>query len=88
MVMLDLFPAGVLQFEAVVSKGLWFARSGEFIDSNTFQSLTWMRIVGGSIFTLGGVIPLVKVVIVTMKNLRPGVVKDKLRKAMEMEEVL
>lgn len=71
MVMLDLFPAGVLQFEAVVSNGLWFARSAEFIDSNTFQSLTWLRIIGGSIFTLGGVVPLVHIVMVTAKNLRP-----------------
>lgn len=70
MVLLDLFPAGVLQFEAVVSKGLWFARSAEFIDSNNFQSLTWLRIIGGSIFTLGGVVPLVQIVIVTAKNLR------------------
>ena len=58
MVLLDMFPAGILQFQAVVEKGLWFARSAEFIDSNAFQTLTWMRIVGGSIFVLGGVIPL------------------------------
>ena len=58
MVVLDLFPAGILQFKAVVEKGLWFARSADFIDSDAFQSLTWMRIIGGSIFVVGGVIPL------------------------------
>jgi nitric oxide reductase subunit B len=58
MVLMDLFPAGLLQFQAVVEKGLWFARSAEFIDSQSFQNLTWLRIVGGSIFVLGGVIPL------------------------------
>ncbi len=58
MVLLDLFPAGLLQFQAVVEKGLWFARSAEFIDSNAFQTLTWMRIIGGSIFVVGGVVPL------------------------------
>jgi nitric oxide reductase subunit B len=58
MVILDLFPAGILQFQAVVEKGLWFARSAEFIDSTVFQGLTWMRIIGGSIFVLGGVVPL------------------------------
>jgi nitric oxide reductase subunit B len=42
----------------VVEKGLWFGRSAEFIDSNAFQTLTWMRIIGGSIFVLGGVVPL------------------------------
>ena len=58
MVLLDLFPAGILQFQAVVEKGLWYGRSAEFIDSDTFQTLTWMRIIGGSIFVLGGVLPL------------------------------
>jgi nitric oxide reductase subunit B len=58
MVLLDLFPAGILQFQAVVEKGLWYGRSAEFIDSDTFQNLTWLRIIGGSIFVIGGVIPL------------------------------
>lgn len=58
MVLLDLFPAGILQFQAVVEKGLWYGRSAEFIDSDTFQNLTWLRIIGGSIFVVGGVVPL------------------------------
>lgn len=58
MVVLDLFPAGIWQFNTVAEKGLWFARSYEFIESNGFQTLTWMRIAGGSLFTLGGVLPL------------------------------
>jgi nitric oxide reductase subunit B len=58
MVLLDLFPAGILQFNAVIENGLWFARSNQFIDSSAFQNLTWMRIVGGSLFVIGGVIPL------------------------------
>lgn len=58
MVLLDLFPAGIIQFNAVLENGLWFARSSQFIDSSLFQGLTWLRIIGGSIFVLGGVIPL------------------------------
>lgn len=58
MVMLDLFPSGILQFNAVVEKGLWFARSSEFIEGMPFQTMTWLRAIGGSIFLLGGVIPL------------------------------
>ena len=58
MVLLDLFPAGIYQFETVTGKGLWFARSNSFVDGPGFQTLTWLRIVGGSIFTVGGVIPL------------------------------
>jgi len=70
MVMLDLFPAGILQFEAVVDHGLWYARSGEFIDSSIFQTLTWLRIIGGAIFTLGGVLPLVFIVLKVPQNLK------------------
>lgn len=70
MVLLDLFPAGLIQFEAVVDSGLWYARSNEFIDSGKFQTLTWLRIVGGSIFSLGGVIPLAYIVVKVSNNLK------------------
>lgn len=58
MVFLDLFPAGIWQFKTVTDNGLWYARSHHFIESAGFQTLTWLRIVGGALFTLGGVIPL------------------------------
>lgn len=58
MVFLDLFPAGILQFKTVTEEGLWFARSNSFIDGTAFQTFTWLRIIGGALFTLGGVIPL------------------------------
>lgn len=73
MVLLDLFPAGLLQLNTVIEKGLWFARSSEFIDSNAFQTLTWMRIVGGAIFTLGGVIPLTWFILSRRKNLKGAI---------------
>ena len=59
MIFLDLFPAGIWQFKTVTEQGLWYARSSAFIESAGFQTLTWMRILGGSVFTLGGVIPLI-----------------------------
>lgn len=70
MVILDLFPAGLHQLEAVLDQGLWYARSSEFIDSAPFQRLTWMRIFGGAIFTLGGLIPLTVFIVRRMKNLK------------------
>ncbi len=73
MVLLDLFPAGILQFEAVVDQGLWYSRSAEFIDGDTFQTLTWLRIIGGAVFTLGGVTPLVYIVSRAAMNLKPHV---------------
>ena len=58
MVILDLFPAGVIQFKSIVDNGLWFARSEAFIGSDIFKSLTWLRGIGASVFFFGGVIPL------------------------------
>jgi nitric oxide reductase subunit B len=75
MVLLDLFPAGILQFEAVVDHGLWYARSSKFIDSRAFQNLTWLRIIGGTMFTLGGVFPLVYIVIKVSRNLKSSLPK-------------
>ena len=85
MVLLDLFPAGILQFEAVVDHGLWYARSDEFIEQKSFQSLTWLRIIGGSIFTLGGVLPLVYIVIKASSNLKSHSQKAPAREEREME---
>jgi nitric oxide reductase subunit B len=59
MVVLDLFPAGLAQLFATCDQGLWYSRSEVFLQSQTFQTLTWMRAVGGYLFLLGGVIPLV-----------------------------
>jgi nitric oxide reductase subunit B len=59
MVLLDLFPAGIYQFKTVTENGLWYARSSAFIESPGFQTLTWMRMAGGALFTVGGLIPLV-----------------------------
>jgi len=58
MVVLDLFPAGSIQFKAVVEQGLWYGRSHDFVDYGIFNSLTWMRGIGASVFFFGGVIPL------------------------------
>lgn len=70
MVFLDLFPAGILQFNAVLEKGLWFGRSSQFIESTPFQTLTWMRIVGGSLFVVGGVIPLAWFIVSRSRSLK------------------
>lgn len=58
MVVLDLFPAGILQLQEVLENGLWAGRSETFIASVQFQTYTWMRAIGGILFVLGGVIPL------------------------------
>jgi len=43
-----------------------------FINSREFQTLTWLRIVGGSLFIVGGVIPLVWFIVSRRKSLKAG----------------
>jgi nitric oxide reductase subunit B len=59
MMTLDLFPVGLYQFAAVVSHGLWYARTAAFVTGPVFRSLTWLRSIGGGLFLFGGVLPLV-----------------------------
>ncbi|MBK7798752.1 MAG: cbb3-type cytochrome c oxidase subunit I [Saprospiraceae bacterium] len=70
MVVLDLFPAGSIQFKAVVERGLWFGRSSEFIDYGIFNSLTWLRGIGATVFFGGGVIPLTWFIVSRVKSLK------------------
>ena len=58
MVVLDLFPAGAIQFKTVVDQGFWFARSNDFITGSSFETLTWLRGIGATLFFFGGVLPL------------------------------
>jgi nitric oxide reductase subunit B len=73
MVVLDLFPAGSIQFKAVVEQGLWYGRSHEFIDYGIFNKLTWMRGIGASVFFFGGVLPLTWFIVTRIKSLKPSV---------------
>lgn len=83
MVVLDLFPAGAIQFKAVVEHGLWFGRSHEFIDVGTFKALTVMRGIGATVFFLGGVIPLTYFIVSRWNSL-----KQKAANIMEMDEAI
>jgi nitric oxide reductase subunit B len=58
MVILDLFPAGAIQFKTVIDQGFWFARSDAFITGSSFETLTWLRGIGATVFFFGGVLPL------------------------------
>lgn len=59
MVILDLFPAGVLQLWDVLENGYWHARSLPFIMTGTFHTVEWIRIVGDMVFLVCGVFPIV-----------------------------
>jgi nitric oxide reductase subunit B len=53
MVGLSILPIGLAQVAASVEHGLWFARSAEFLQQPTMETLRWLRIVGDSIFLSG-----------------------------------
>lgn len=53
MVVLSLLPIGLVQTWFSVEKGLWYARSGEFLQTGWMDKLRWMRVLGDSLFGLG-----------------------------------
>lgn len=58
MVLLDLFPGGVLQLRDVLANGYWHARRLAFVMTGTFHTLEWVRMVADMIFLLVGALPL------------------------------
>ncbi|MBL7825837.1 MAG: cbb3-type cytochrome c oxidase subunit I [Saprospiraceae bacterium] len=83
MVLLDLFPAGIHQLFAAMENGLWYARSEAFLQAPGFQTMTWLRIIGGTIFTIGGVFPLTWMVLRQFTNLKPAVLPAPQTKSVE-----
>ena len=72
MVVLDLFPAGAIQFKTIVERGLWFARSEAFIKGGVFESLTWLRAIGAAVFFFAGVVPLTWFIASRAASLKPA----------------
>ena len=59
MVVLNLFPGGLLQFFDVLKNGYWHARGPEFLNARTTILIEWMRLPADAVFILLGVVPLV-----------------------------
>ena len=53
MILLSLLPVGLAQTWASVEHGMWYARSAEFLQNPTLQTLRWLRMIGDIIFGLG-----------------------------------
>jgi nitric oxide reductase subunit B len=58
MIVLDLFPAGVLQLWDVLSNGYWHARRLEYSMSGMFHTLEWVRVAGDTVFIVLGALPI------------------------------
>ena len=55
MVLLSVLPIGLAQTVASVEKGLWYARSAEFLQSPMLDTFRWLRIIGDTIFSIGAI---------------------------------
>jgi nitric oxide reductase subunit B len=53
MVTLSLLPVGMMQTWAAVEHGTWYARSAEFLQTPTMNTLRWLRVFGDTIFAAG-----------------------------------
>ena len=56
MALLTLLPMGVLQLNAALEHGYWYARSAEFMGKPLIEMLVWMRVPGDTIFSVGALL--------------------------------
>lgn len=53
MVLISVLPVGLIQTWYSVQKGLWYARSGDFLHTGFMDGLRWLRVIGDTIFAVG-----------------------------------
>ena len=75
MILLDLFPAGVLQLWDSITNGYWHARRLSFLMNGLFHTLEWVRIIGDLIFIFVGVFPTVIAIVYTFWHERKKVLR-------------
>ena len=56
MALLTLLPLGLLQLNAALEHGYWYARSAEFMGRPIIDLLIWMRVPGDTIFSVGALL--------------------------------
>ena len=56
MALLTLLPMGVLQLQAALEHGYWYARSAEFMGQPLIHMLVWMRVPGDTVFAVGALL--------------------------------
>jgi nitric oxide reductase subunit B len=55
MALLTLLPVGILQLDAALTHGYWYARSAQFMGQPVIHALVWMRVPGDTIFSVGAI---------------------------------
>jgi nitric oxide reductase subunit B len=53
MALLTLLPIGIIQLNAAIGEGYWYARSADLMQQPIIQLLVWMRVPGDTIFSIG-----------------------------------
>src|SRR5262249_40784386 len=74
MLLLSLFPGGVLQVWDVTQNGYWHARSLDYTSGSLARTLEWLRLPGDLVFIAFGAVPLVIATIktwLTVVRVRP-----------------
>jgi nitric oxide reductase subunit B len=56
MVLISVLPVGLMQAWASVTYGTWYARSAEFMQTPTMNTLRWLRMIGDTIFSVGALL--------------------------------
>jgi nitric oxide reductase subunit B len=59
MVVMSMFPAGILQFVDVLENGYWHARGLTYTAAPVSRLIEWMRMPGDVVFIVMGVVPMV-----------------------------
>lgn len=67
MVILSLFPGGVLQLWDVLTNGYWHARGPEFMDQPFVRLLEWLRLPGDAVFITFGAVPMALAALLTWR---------------------
>ena len=71
MILLDLFPAGVLQLWDVIANGYWHARRLDYSLGGTFHTLEWVRAAGDAVFLAAGALPIALAATLSYLRRRP-----------------
>ena len=69
-VILNLFPSGVLQLADVINNGYWHARSPAYFDQPLVVALEWARLPADTIFIVAGALPLAIAAVATYVHAR------------------
>jgi nitric oxide reductase subunit B len=69
MILLSLFPGGLLQLRDVLENGYWHARSFEYLSGRLPRLLEWMRMPGDVVFIIAGVLPIAIALLIAYRGL-------------------